>query len=79
MLGCGRPETDLEGVCVADLGRTASDEAVELRAVAGEGELWLAAGPLAQARVALRRAALLHEAALTARLLAGESLDEVVG
>jgi DNA-binding SARP family transcriptional activator len=47
VLGCGRPETDLEGVCVAELGRTASDEAVELRAVAGEAELWLAAGPLA--------------------------------
>lgn len=35
-------------------------------------------GPLAQARLALRRAALLHEVALTERLLAGEPLADVI-
>ncbi len=41
-------------------------------------EALAASGPLAQARLALRRAALLHEATLTDRLLAGEALTAVV-
>lgn len=41
-------------------------------------EALVACGPLAQARLALRRAALLHEVALTERLLAGEPLAAVV-
>jgi transcriptional regulator with XRE-family HTH domain len=41
-------------------------------------EVLEANGPLAQARLALRRAALLHEAALIDRLLAGEALAVVV-
>lgn len=41
-------------------------------------EALITSGPLAQARLALRRAALLHEVALTDRLLAGEALDAVV-
>ena len=41
-------------------------------------EALAASGPLAQVRLALRRAVLLHEAALTDRLLAGETLAAVV-
>ncbi len=48
------------------------------RFLAEAREALAAAGPDAQARLALRRAALLHEATLAERLLAGEALAAVV-